>query len=76
MIRIMSKTYSYDSFEHMSLALHAALSAIKCDCADKTCASCKKKVVCYDLQSALLFCHKKLAGIVDCVENPVENVEN
>lgn len=76
MIRIMAKSYSYDSFKYIADALSAALDEIKYDCVSKTCASCNKKVVCYDLQSALLFCNKKLAGIVDCVENPVENVEN
>lgn len=76
MIRIMANTYSRESFQYMALALNAALNATTCDCQNVNCADCKKKAVCFDLQSAALYCNKKLAGVVDSVENPVENVEN
>lgn len=76
MIRIMSATYSQEDFQLLKLALEAGLYELMEDCELSKCSTCQKKIPCYDLQSAILFCNKKLAQIPDFVENPVENVEN
>lgn len=76
MIRIMGATYNQESFRQLSNALNISLFELKGECDECSCATCVNKIVCYDLQSAILFCNKKLAKIPDYVENPVENVEN
>lgn len=76
MIRIMSASYNQESFRQLSNALSIALFELKGACDEHSCATCVNKIVCYDLQSAILFCNKKLAKIPGYVENPVENVEN
>lgn len=76
MIRIMSSTYHQEDFEILKTALEAGLRELQANCTILNCSTCKNKIPCYDLQSAILFCNKKLAQIPDFVENPVENVEN
>ena len=76
MIRIMSASYSQEDFQFLKLALEGGLYELRENCELSKCSACQKKIPCYDLQSAILFCNKKLAQIPDFVENPVENVEN